>query len=65
MCGSTKTHQVNGKNVLGRKTRWGIVEVENENHCEFSQLRDMIIRFVVAVVVCSELSENLFFSLKC
>ncbi|KAL7403981.1 hypothetical protein ABVT39_008085 [Epinephelus coioides] len=42
--GSDKEYQVNGKRVLGRKTAWGIVEVENPNHCEFAQLRDFLIR---------------------
>ncbi|KAG9338803.1 hypothetical protein JZ751_025240 [Albula glossodonta] len=42
--GSDKEHQVNGKRVLGRKTAWGVVEVENPNHCEFAQLRDFLIR---------------------
>ncbi|XP_041958557.1 neuronal-specific septin-3 isoform X1 [Alosa sapidissima] len=42
--GSDKEYQVNSKRVLGRKTAWGIVEVENLNHCEFSLLRDFIIR---------------------
>ncbi|XP_030913544.1 neuronal-specific septin-3 isoform X5 [Geospiza fortis] len=30
--------------VLGRKTPWGIIEVENLNHCEFALLRDFVIR---------------------
>uniref|UniRef100_A0A674PED1 Neuronal-specific septin-3 n=1 Tax=Takifugu rubripes TaxID=31033 RepID=A0A674PED1_TAKRU len=42
--GSDKEYQVNAKRVLGRKTAWGIVEVENPNHCEFAQLRDFLIR---------------------
>ncbi|KAJ3614225.1 hypothetical protein NHX12_017799 [Muraenolepis orangiensis] len=42
--GSDKEYQVNGKRVLGRKTAWGVVEVENPNHCEFAQLRDFLIR---------------------
>ncbi|CAL9700340.1 unnamed protein product [Knipowitschia caucasica] len=42
--GSEKEYQVNSKRVLGRKTAWGIVEVENPNHCEFAQLRDFLIR---------------------
>ncbi|XP_069022812.1 neuronal-specific septin-3 [Embiotoca jacksoni] len=42
--GSDKEYQVNGKRVLGRETAWGIVEVENPNHCEFAQLRDFLIR---------------------
>lgn len=42
--GSDRYMTVNGKSVLGRKTKWGIVEVENRNHCEFSQLRDLLIK---------------------
>eukprot|EP00112_Aurelia_sp_Birch-Aquarium-sp1_P019672 Seg492.4 transcript_id=Seg492.4/GoldUCD/mRNA.D3Y31 product=Septin-9 protein_id=Seg492.4/GoldUCD/D3Y31 len=42
--GSDKYINVGGKNVLGRKTRWGVVEVENKMHCEFSLLRDMLIK---------------------
>jgi len=42
--GSTTMHHVNGASVLGRKTFWGVVQVENEDHCEFAHLRNMIIR---------------------
>ncbi|TNN83578.1 Neuronal-specific septin-3 [Liparis tanakae] len=42
--GSDKEYEVNGKRVLGRRTAWGVVEVENPNHCEFSLLRDFLIR---------------------
>ncbi|XP_075755336.1 septin-12 isoform X2 [Pelodiscus sinensis] len=42
--GADKEHQVNGKRVLGRKTKWGIIEVENPAHCEFPLLRDLLIR---------------------
>ncbi|XP_046900083.1 neuronal-specific septin-3 isoform X2 [Hypomesus transpacificus] len=42
--GSDKEYQVNGKRVLGRKTAWGVVEVENSKHCEFALLRDFLIR---------------------
>ena len=36
---------MNGKQVLGRQTKWGLVEVENKKHCDFSYLRDMLIRY--------------------
>nr|XP_057904291.1 neuronal-specific septin-3 isoform X2 [Doryrhamphus excisus] len=42
--GTDKEHQVNGNKVLGRKTKWGIIEVENVAHCEFASLRDLLIR---------------------
>ncbi|KAB7503884.1 Septin-9 [Armadillidium nasatum] len=38
--GSTLYHEVHGRKVLGRKTNWGLVEVENKNHCDFPILRD-------------------------
>uniref|UniRef100_A0A8B9UFY1 Septin 12 n=2 Tax=Anas TaxID=8835 RepID=A0A8B9UFY1_9AVES len=42
--GADQEHQVNGRRVLGRKTKWGIIEVENPTHCEFPMLRDLLIR---------------------
>ncbi|XP_041072933.1 septin-9-like isoform X1 [Carcharodon carcharias] len=42
--GSNLEYQVNGRRILGRKTKWGTVEVENMSHCEFAYLRDLLIR---------------------
>ncbi|XP_075686870.1 septin-12 isoform X2 [Rhinoderma darwinii] len=42
--GTDEEHQINGRRILGRKTKWGIIEVENSSHCEFSNLRDLLIR---------------------
>ncbi|KAF8777037.1 septin-9-like isoform X3 [Argiope bruennichi] len=42
--GSNVQHQINGRTIYGRKTQWGTVEVENRAHCEFPDLRDMLIR---------------------
>lgn len=44
--GSTSQHEVAGKMLFGRATRWGVVECENKAHCEFTQLRDLLIRWV-------------------
>ncbi|KTW27747.1 hypothetical protein T552_02186 [Pneumocystis carinii B80] len=33
-----------GHTVRGRKYPWGVIEVENENHCDFIKLRQMLIR---------------------
>lgn len=30
--------------MIGRKTRWGAVVVEDENHCEFIHLRNFLTR---------------------
>ncbi|XP_065181373.1 neuronal-specific septin-3-like isoform X2 [Sycon ciliatum] len=42
--GSDRAIKVGNKDVYGRQTRWGVIEVENRDHCEFSQLRDMLIK---------------------
>lgn len=35
---------IDGKSVRGRRNRWGVINVENENHCEFVHLRDFLTR---------------------
>lgn len=42
--GSEKSIIVNGKQVRGRQNRWGVINVEDENHCEFVYLRDFLLR---------------------
>ncbi|XP_044142998.1 septin-5-like [Bufo gargarizans] len=42
--GSNTIVEVNGKRVRGRLYPWGVVEVENEHHCDFVKLRTMLIR---------------------
>lgn len=42
--GSDREVAVGGKKIPGRQTKWGFIEVENKKHCEFSQLRDMLIK---------------------
>ncbi|XP_075033835.1 septin-9 isoform X2 [Mixophyes fleayi] len=42
--GSDQEYQINGRRILGRKTKWGTIEVENIGHCEFACLRDLLIR---------------------
>ncbi|KAI8826476.1 Septin-domain-containing protein [Chytriomyces cf. hyalinus JEL632] len=34
----------NGRKIRGRKYPWGIIEVDNEEHCDFVKLRQMLIR---------------------
>ena len=48
--GSDGEISVAGKKCIGRQTKWGFIEVENKKHCEFSQLRDMLIKCVVLLV---------------
>ncbi|KAJ3115652.1 hypothetical protein HDU96_000270 [Phlyctochytrium bullatum] len=42
--GSDDFVEVGGKKVRGRTYRWGVVEVENEKHCDFVHLRELLIR---------------------
>ncbi|XP_014679522.1 PREDICTED: septin-5-like [Priapulus caudatus] len=41
--GSNTVVEVNGKKVRGRLYPWGIVEVDNPRHCDFTRLRTMLI----------------------
>ena len=42
--GSEKNIVVGGRSVRGRQNRWGVINVEDENHCEFVKLRDFLTR---------------------
>eukprot|EP00051_Salpingoeca_urceolata_P019826 m.292886 g.292886 ORF g.292886 m.292886 type:complete len:383 (+) comp19489_c1_seq3:111-1259(+) len=42
--GSDTVFEVAGKGVRGRQYPWGVVEVDNEEHCDFQLLRDMLVR---------------------
>ncbi len=42
MIGSDQFVDVDGKKVRGRSYRWGVVEVENEQHCDFILLRELL-----------------------
>lgn len=33
-----------GRTVRGRRYPWGVIEVDNEDHCDFGKLRQMLIR---------------------
>lgn len=33
-----------GRRVRGRAYPWGVIEVDNEDHCDFVKLRQMLIR---------------------
>lgn len=35
---------IGGKQVRGRQNRWGVINVEDENHCEFVYLRNFLTR---------------------
>jgi len=43
VCGSNTLLEVRGRKVRGRLYPWGVVEVENPDHCDFIKLRTMLI----------------------
>lgn len=49
--GSEKNVIVDGKPVRGRKNRWGVINVEDERHCEFVYLRNFLTRYVSPIEV--------------
>uniref|UniRef100_H2YIP9 Septin n=1 Tax=Ciona savignyi TaxID=51511 RepID=H2YIP9_CIOSA len=42
--GSTEEIKLGNKMVKARQYPWGTVQVENENHCDFVKLREMLVR---------------------
>lgn len=42
--GSTEFVRIGNKSVRARQYPWGTVQVENETHCDFVKLREMLIR---------------------
>ncbi|KAJ9642341.1 cell division control protein [Coniosporium apollinis] len=42
--GSEKTIVIGGKQVRGRQNRWGVINVEDQTHCEFVPLRNFLLR---------------------
>jgi len=42
--GSERSVVIDGKTVRGRKNRWGVINVEDERHCEFVYLRNFLTR---------------------
>ncbi|KDQ14552.1 hypothetical protein BOTBODRAFT_109987 [Botryobasidium botryosum FD-172 SS1] len=42
--GSERNVIIDGKAVRGRKNRWGVINVEDEQHCEFVHLRNFLTR---------------------
>ena len=58
--GSERTVIIDGKPVRGRKNRWGVVNVEDERHCEFVYLRNFLTRYAPPrspLITCSVLSR--------
>ncbi|XP_046979912.1 septin-1 [Schistocerca americana] len=43
VCGANTLLEVRGRKVRGRLYPWGVVEVENPDHCDFIKLRTMLI----------------------
>ena len=38
--------------IRGRKYEWGVIDIENPDHCDYSMIRDMLVRSHMQVCVC-------------
>lgn len=50
--GSERNVVVDGRQVRGRKNRWGVINVEDERHCEFVYLRNFLTRSATYFTFC-------------
>ena len=41
---NTEVQTPEGRKVRGRRYPWGVIEVDNEEHCDFVKLRQMLVR---------------------
>ena len=48
--GSERNVIIEGKPVRGRKNRWGVINVEDEKHCEFVHLRNFLTRYGFVII---------------
>lgn len=55
-----------GNFVRGRKYPWGVVEVENDNHCDFKKLRSLLLRtnMLDLILLTNEIHFETYRSLK-
>lgn len=46
LVGSEEDIMINGEAIRGRRYPWGIVEVDNDEHCDFLRLRQALLAYV-------------------
>merc|ERR1719461_1835156 len=62
VCGANAMVEVGGKKVRGRQYPWGIVDVENPEHCDFIKLRSMM--FIMKIFVVKDLLKGALLHLQ-
>ena len=63
VCGANTLIEVKGRKVRGRQYPWGVVEVENPEHCDFIKLRTMLMYELgnyLSVILASWIPINCF-----
>ena len=43
VCGANTLVEVGGKTIRGRQYSWGMVEVDNPDHCDFGKLKTLLV----------------------
>src|ERR1700761_5657573 len=62
--GSDRNVVIEGKQVRGRKNRWGVINVEDERHCEFVYLRNFLLRCYWFIILLTQ-DYSPFLGLTC
>ena len=50
--GANQVIEIRGRKVRGRMYPWGVVEVENPDHCDFIKLRTMLVYVLMGGGLC-------------
>jgi len=51
--GSNTVIEVRGRKMRGRMYPWGVVEVENPEHCDFIKLRTLLVFVILSAAMCT------------
>jgi len=51
--GSNTVIEVRGRKMRGRMYPWGVVEVENPDHCDFIKLRTLLVFVILSAAICT------------
>ena len=49
--GSNTVIEVRGRKMRGRMYPWGVVEIENPEHCDFLKLRTLLVLVILSAFI--------------
>ena len=60
--GSNRSIVIDGRPVRVRRNKWGVINVENEQHCEFNYLRNFLTRYVMLLCHSMTVTDDFVFA---